>query len=287
MSSTQAFTNIVTPDALQAFSGDVLLFDCRSRLGDPDWGRAAYQDAHIAGAFYLSLDDDLAAPAETHPAPPGEESCSGRGRHPLPERQVFADKMAAFGVNADTQVVCYDDAGGAMAARAWWMLRWIGHHNVAVLDGGLAAWPLPLTADATPLRERGNLTLQSPLNAYVDVISLQERIDGGDAHLLDARTQARWAGLEEPIDPVAGHIPGAACLPFQENLDADGMFLPAEQLAARFAPWPDPVICYCGSGVTACHNLLALHIAGREGILYADSWSGWITDPDRPVGGQT
>ena len=203
------------------------------------------------------------------------------GRHPLPDPAYLRGRFRAWGVNDSDQIVVYDDAGGAFAARAWWCARWLGHQAVALLDGGLAAWTGPLS-QASPVVAPGNFSIRPPLTRTVDAATLLAELDG--ATLVDARAEARFAGREEPIDPVAGHIPGAVCLPFQANLAADGRFLPAAELQARFAGLPDDVVCYCGSGVTAAHNVLAMRIAGRaEPRLYPGSWSEWIRDPARPV----
>lgn len=255
-------------DALSALEETVKFLDCRSTLGDPDAGRRAYASGHIAGALFLSLDDDLAAT-------PG-----AGGRHPLPDPESLVDRLRALGINDSDQVVVYDDAGGAYAARAWWCLRWLGHEAVAVLDGGLQAWPAPLTTEVTR-PAAGNFSQRPSLTRSLDVATLVA--DRCAYQLIDARTQARFDGLEEPIDPVAGHIPGAICRPFQENLKENGTFRPASELARRF-PAGDDVVCYCGSGVTAAHNVLAMRVAGLpEPILYPGSWSEWIRDEARPI----
>ena len=177
----------------------------------------------------------------------------------------------------------YDDAGGAMAARAWWMLRWAGHAEVAVLNGGLAAWTGPIESGPAQQVEPSDFQPGDPLTRLITVDELMPLVEAGGHTLVDARAPGRFSGAEDPIDPVAGHIPGAVCTPFGGNLDEQGLFKPAQQLAARLPDDPD-AIYYCGSGVTAAHNILAAHIAGLpEPILYADSWSGWIRDPDRPV----
>ena len=263
------YDNIVSVgnlERLQDAGHPLTIRDCRAALGDAAWGRQAYAEGHIEGALYANLDEDLAAPPDH------------RGRHPLPDPAEFCATLGRWGISADQQVVVYDDAGGAYAARAWWMLRWVGHAKVAVLDGGLKHWHRPLVK-----------TSEAPLSTqFQQGAPLAETVAAEEAHaaasLLDARTEERWAGRAEPIDPVAGHIPGAVCLPFQENLDADGLFKSPAELTARFEGLDQPLVCYCGSGVTACHNILALHIAGISDVrLYADSWSGWITDPNRPV----
>ncbi len=274
------FDSVISPAKCRAELNSAAIFDCRAKLGDPAWGHQAFVLGHLPGAQHLDLDQDLALPPDT------------RGRHPLPPMDQWLATIQRLGVRNDQQVIVYDDAGGAFAARAWWMFRWVGHRAVAVLDGGLGAWQ----QNFADQMEQGPAAPGSPSH-FSQGPSLTRYIDGNtlhaailDAHppvLLDARTHARWAGLEEPIDPVAGHIPGAVCLPFQDNLDADGYFKSPADLAARFAPHIQDrgeIICYCGSGVTAAHNLLALHIAGvSEAVLYPDSWSGWITHPSRPV----
>jgi thiosulfate/3-mercaptopyruvate sulfurtransferase len=260
-------TTLIEPEAAAdaGFSGKFL--DCRARLGDARWGPAAYRAGHIEGAGYLSLDDDLADP-------PGVA-----GRHPLPDPERLATRLRALGVDDDDQVVVYDDAAGAFAARAWWCLRWLGHRAVAVLDGGLDAWPRPLTT-TIPAPPPGNFSIRPALTRIVDAAALTG--DPGRYRLLDARTVERFRGEVEPIDPVAGHIPGAVCMPFQDNLDERGYFRPAAELQARF-PTADDVVCYCGSGVTAAHNVLAMCHAGLpEPALYPGSWSEWISDPSRP-----
>jgi thiosulfate/3-mercaptopyruvate sulfurtransferase len=262
------YTTLIAPEiaAARGFSGKFI--DCRTRLGDPDWGLKAYQDGHIAGAAYLSLDHDLAAP-------PG-----AGGRHPLPDPARLVRRLEALGINDGDQVVVYDDAGGAFAARAWWCLRWLGHEAVALLDGGLDAWPAPLQKQSAS-EAPGNFSRRPPLTRVVDASAIADHSER--YRLLDARAEARFRGEEEPIDPVAGHIPGAVCVPFQGNLGPDGRFRSAAELRARF-PERDDVVCYCGSGVTAAHNVLAMRHAGLpEPALYPGSWSEWIRDPARPV----
>ena len=180
----------------------------------------------------------------------------------------------------------YDDASGAFAARAWWMLRWLGHANVAVLNGGLAHWSGPTESGPAAAVAVSDFSPADALTRSITSQELHQAVQDGNAPILvDARAKPRWAGTEEPIDPVAGHIPGAHCYPFQDNLREDGTFKSAEALRTRFNAAGATVVCYCGSGVTAAHNILAMHIAGLpEPILYADSWSGWITDPGRPIG---
>ena len=260
---------LIDVEALRKLYGQARLIDCRASLGDPGYGRRAHRQGHLPGAQHGDLDQDFAAP-------PGLS-----GRHPLPDRVALAERFAAWGVNDNDQLVFYDDAGGAFAGRGWWLARWCGHEAAAVLDGGLGAWPEALTTAAvTP--ERGNFSLRPPLTRTIGAAEIEAGRFG--LTLIDARARPRFDGLEEPIDPVAGHIPGAHCRPFQGNLGADGRFLPAPQLRERFAGLAENPVCYCGSGVTAAHNVLAMRVAGfDEPALYPGSWSEWISDPQRPV----
>ena len=257
-----------------------LILDCRFDLGQPAAGEAAYAQGHLPGARYVHLDRDLSAKR-------GAGAING-GRHPLPARETIAARFGALGVGDDTQVVLYDASGGTYAARAWWMLRWIGHANVAVLDGGLPAWQRAggaLVTTVPPQATAAQLTLKASLVGYVDATAVQANIASAANTLIDARGPDRYDGSAETIDPVGGHIPGAINLPFAGNLDANGCFKPAEALRTRFAAaiGGKPVIHQCGSGVTACHNLLAMKHAGLpEGVLYGGSWSEWIEDPTRP-----
>ncbi len=263
----QYLTLIDSTTLLKALDS-VKIFDCRASLADPQAGRRAFLENHIPGAQYLSLDEDLAAA-------PG-----AGGRHPLPEPEALAARLRTLGANNADQLVVYDDAGGAFAARAWWCLRWLGHQAVAVLDGGLNNWRGSLT-DALETATPGNFDLRSALTRTIDVNTLAT--SAVDYTLIDARSQPRFEGREEPIDPIAGHIPGALCRPFQDNLDEAGKFKDPPALAARFPAEGDSVVCYCGSGVTAAHNILAMRVAGiSEPLLYPGSWSEWIRSEDRP-----
>jgi thiosulfate/3-mercaptopyruvate sulfurtransferase len=264
------YTNIVSARALAEIGADCVLLDCRTRIGSPDWGAAQYAVGHLPGALHADLDTDLASV-------PG----SG-GRHPLPPRARWLACVRRWGIENSHQVVVYDDAGGAFAARAWWMLRWLGHASVAVLDGGLAAWSGTLTSGSEPQVSPSAFEPADPLTRIIEAGALSGSLVDYAGRLIDARDEKRFDGSTEPIDPVAGHIPGAVCLPFQGNLRPDGRFKSASELRTRFACYDDAV-CYCGSGVTACHNILAMHIAGLpEPQLFVDSWSGWIADPSRP-----
>ncbi|MBW2267464.1 MAG: sulfurtransferase [Deltaproteobacteria bacterium] len=245
------------------------VLDCRASLADLEHGRRVFAQGHIPGAQHADLDDDLAKPA-------GEG-----GRHPLPDPVALVAKLCAWGISDADQLVAYDDAGGAFAGRAWWLLRWLGHEQVAVLDGGLAAWRGELSQD-TSLPSPGRFTRRTSLVRVVEADAIVSEL--GALALVDARAQPRFDGREEPIDPVAGHIPGAVCLPFQGNLDDAGHFLSAAELRERFDSLGDDPVCYCGSGVTAAHNVLAMRIAGLpEPRLYPGSWSEWILDPSRPM----
>lgn len=263
-------------------SPGLVILDCRFALEDPDYGRCSYAEGHIEGAQYADLERHLSGPVTK----------GVTGRHPLPVADTLAQQLRAWGINADTDVVLYDDGPGAFAARAWWLLAWLGKRDgVFILDGGLKAWHaagLPLSLDA-PVIELGTFAGTPDNHLLLDAEHLQKRLGQPGLTLLDARAQPRFRGEVEPIDPVAGHIPGAQCAAFSENLGSDGRFLPVEQLKQRFADLlkgrsPDELVAYCGSGVTACHNLFALSLAGYPlGKLYAGSWSEWITDPAREI----
>ncbi len=251
--------------------------DCRASLTNLGHGQAAYRAAHIPGACFADLATDLSGPIE-----PGVT-----GRHPLPEPGALAATFSRLGVGADTQIVAYDAGNGAFAARLWWLARWLGHGRVAVLDGGLAAWQAagyPVEG-GDGVRMARHFPIRASLTRTVSTRDIESRADS--LLLLDARAEARFKGEVEPIDPVAGHIPGALCLPFEGNLDGANRFLDPATLRLRFVdqlPATTTVACYCGSGVTACHNILAMRHAGLgEAALYAGSFSEWITDPHRPV----
>ncbi|WP_030734804.1 sulfurtransferase [Streptomyces griseus] len=249
-----------------------VLLDVRWRLGGPH-GRADYEAGHLPGAVFVDLDQDLASPA------------GGGGRHPLPDPEVFGAAMRRAGIGQDTPVVVYDGGQGWAAARAWWLLRWAGHRDVRVLDGGLAAWAGDLSTDV-PHPAEGDFRPKPGALPTLDADSAAAFARSG--LLLDARAAERYRGDVEPIDRVGGHIPGAVSAPTDENTGADGRYLPAEQLAARFAglgaeAGAEGVGVYCGSGVSGAHQVLALEIAGLTGILYPGSWSEWSADPSRPV----
>ena len=266
--------------ALQAGAAPALLLDCRFQLADPGYGARAYADGHLPGAHYLHLDDDLSG------------SKTGRnGRHPLPELATLAARLAALGVGDARQVVAYDDAGGMFAARAWWLMRLMGPAEVAVLDGGVAAWCVAGGSLETgvPAAQRAVFSRRVPLEGTVSCAAVLDNLAAPAFVVVDARGADRFAGQNETIDPIAGHIPGARNRPFMQNLEAAGRFKAPETLAAEwrqvFAGVPaEAVVHQCGSGVTACHNLLALAHAGLPGgRLYPGSWSEWCSDPARPV----
>ncbi len=281
MTHTALISATALQQALQAPRNDTLVLDCSFDLTDPGAGRRAFETGHIPGAVYVSLDDTLSG-AKT-----------GRnGRHPLPERAAFAQAVATLGVNAGSQVVAYDNMGGMYAARLWWMLRWAGHAAVAVLDGGLAAWKAASDAverGASEARAPGDFALRDSLVTtalYADVLA---NIDSGERLVIDARAPDRFRGENETLDPVGGHIPGAANRLFRNNLGPDGRFKSADDLRAEFSALiggraPAHLIHQCGSGVTACHNLLAMEVAGLGGAaLYAGSWSEWCAQPGAPI----
>lgn len=276
--------HLIAPQQLAERLGapKLVILDCRFALDDVDHGQRSYAEGHVAGAHFADLERDLSGPVTK----------GVTGRHPLPDPDVLVQRLRSWGIDNDSQVVLYDDGPGAFAARAWWLLAWLGKRDgVSVLDGGLKAWHaarLPLSLDA-PQRREGNFSGQPDLQLLLDAGQLGQHLGEPALTLLDARALPRFRGEVEPIDPVAGHIPGAHCAAFTENLGPDGCFLPPEQLRQRFAALldgrqPEALVAYCGSGVTACHNLFALCLAGYPlARLYAGSWSEWITDPQRPV----
>ena len=280
--TTPGYSTLIDAATLAAQLQDdaLVVFDCRAELGNQRWGEAQYAESHIPGAQFLHLERDLSGPISAH-----------SGRHPLPDPAKFARRLAELGAASGMQIVAYDQGNGAYAARLWWLARWIGHARVAVLDGGLAAWRaagLPLESQVRSPRPR-HLEVTLDPHASVDSATVAELRQRPGTLLVDARGANRFAGRDETIDPVAGHIPGARNLPFTGNLGADGRFLSADALRGRWqvmlgSQSPAALIAMCGSGVTACHNLLALEHAGLGGgRLYAGSWSEWIRDPHRPV----
>jgi len=279
--SYNALIDVSRLQALIAAGTPLVVIDASFDLADPAAGERAYAAGHLPGAHYAHLDRDLSG-AKT-----------GRnGRHPLPTREAFATTAARLGITPETQVVTYDAQGGMYAARLWWMLRWIGHGAVAVLDGGLSAWSaagnaLSQQAPATPGASADLYPLGESLAPSLGGDALLARL--GQVRLIDARAGERFRGEVEPLDQLAGHIPGASNRFFKDNLQADGRFKPAAALREDFAALlgahaPAEVVHQCGSGVTACHNLLAMEFAGLGGSqLYPGSWSEWSSDPTRPV----
>lgn len=266
---------------LRAGTESVLPCDCSFDLADPGAGRRAYEAGHLPGAAYFDLDRDLSA------------AKNGRnGRHPLPARADFVARLGAAGVDAQTLLVAYDDAGGAYAARLWWLALWVGHERVCLLDGGIAAWRAAHGAVETGAPRPCSpaaLALRPPRVASVDYPTLRAGPDSTRRLIVDARAPERFRGESETLDPVAGHIPGAVNRCFRDNLGSDGRFKPAAQLRAEWLALmagrqPSELVQQCGSGVSACHNLLAMAVAGLPGsLLYPGSWSEWCAQPDAPV----
>lgn len=258
-----------------------VIVDCRFNLLDTAAGRTAYERSHIPGARYADLDRDLARP----PA-------AGEGRHPLPDPEAFAARLGAWGIDSESTVVAYDDGSGAIAARLWWLLRWLGHERNLVLDGGFAAWTasgLPVESGEAKGWRAASYTPRRVDTAAVVTTDELPGLQRAGSLVVDARAAPRYRGEQEPIDPVAGHVPGAVNRPFSSNVDAAQRFRPAAELRAELTDLlagrsPEQLVAMCGSGVTACHLLLAMAAAGLDGgKLYAGSWSEWIRDPNRPV----
>jgi thiosulfate/3-mercaptopyruvate sulfurtransferase len=279
------YTTLIESAALAAHLNDPswIVVDCRHDLMNLAAGREAYAAGHIPGALFADMETGLSG---------ARHDANGRfrGRHPLPEKDAFIELLRSWGVNDDSQVVAYDAHGGMFASRLWWMLRWVGHEAVAVLDGGLPAWQAqkrPVASDAAAPRARGNIALRESLVTTVDVGQVLHNVEHGGRTIVDARAPDRFRGENETIDPVGGHIPGAKNRFFKDNLQPDGRFKTPEQLKAELGVAvgdPKNAIMQCGSGVTACHNLLALDVAGLPGAaLYPGSWSEWCADPKRAV----
>ena len=279
------YTTLIEPAALAAHVNDPkwVVVDCRHDLMNLAAGRDAHAAGHIPGAVFADMETELSG---------AKRDAAGhfRGRHPLPEKDAFIELLRGWGVDDDTQVVAYDAHGGMFAARLWWMLRWVGHAAVAVLDGGLPAWQAagqPVVTDTPSPRASGNIKARPALVTTVDVAAVLHNVEHGGRTIVDARAPDRFRGENETIDPVGGHIPGAQNRFFKDNLQADGRFKAPEQLKAELGVAvgdPQNAIMQCGSGVTACHNLLALEVAGMPGAaLYPGSWSEWTADPQRAV----
>jgi thiosulfate/3-mercaptopyruvate sulfurtransferase len=283
----QTYTTLIELSELAVHMGDAdwAVLDCRSELARPEWGANAYAEGHIPSAIHAHLDRDLSSPVTPT-----------SGRHPLPSIEALVATLGSWGIDENVQVVAYDQSNGAYASRLWWLLRWVGHDRVAVLNGGFAAWQqagLPVSKQRG-VREPRRFSARPPLAALVLTVELEKlhaagHLASGQRTLIDARGADRFAGQNEIIDPIAGHVPGARNHPFTRNVDPQGRFLPAATLRSQWLETlrgkpPSTAIAMCGSGVTACHNLLALEVAGLQGVgLYAGSWSEWIRDAARPV----
>jgi len=274
----KTFTTLITADELQQLGAGVVLIDASFDLADTQAGERSHAQTHLPGAHYLHLDRELSG-AKT----------GSNGRHPLPAREDFARLVGSLRITPSTQVVAYDAQGGSYAARAWWLLRWLGHRAVAVLDGGALAWPGPLSHEPVS-RDAAAAPYPASAEPAMPTIAAEALLHRlGKQPLLDARAGERFRGEVEPLDARAGHIPGALNRFFRDNLQADGRFKDADTLRAEFASLlgaatPAEVVQQCGSGVTACHNLLAMEHAGLgTSTLYPGSWSEWSSDPARPV----
>jgi thiosulfate/3-mercaptopyruvate sulfurtransferase len=275
-----AYTTLVDLDALRHHLDDPawLVVDCRHSLQDFALGRRLYGESHVPGAFFADVERDLSG-----------VKTGTNGRHPLPDPAVFASFLEGLGARDETQIVAYDAGGDMFAARLWFLCRWIGHDSAAVLDGGFAAWTAaghPVTTQLPHRRERGSLTLRLRPELVVDAAFVHMHINDPSICIVDARAADRFAGFNETMDPVAGHIPGARNRPFKENFAADLRWKSPESLREAFAEFgsPERVVHQCGSGVSAAANHLAMEHAGLRGSrVYAGSWSEWISDPARPV----
>jgi len=261
---------------------DWVVVDCRHDLVNLAFGREAYAGGHLPGAVFADMETELSGPKR------GEDGVF-RGRHPLPSKEALVETLRSWGVNDGTQVIAYDAHGGMYAARLWWLLRWLGHEAAAVLDGGLPAWQAlgqPVVTEVAS-KPRGSVDARAPFVPTVTVAEVLENIESARRTVVDARAADRFRGENETVDPVGGHIPGARNRFFKNNLQDDGRFKAAQQLREEFGAViedPSQAIMQCGSGVTACHNLLALEVAGLTGAaLYPGSWSEWSSDPTRPV----
>ncbi len=277
------YKTIISAEALKAEldNPSLAVMDCRFYLGEPELAYQEYLEAHIPGAVYVHLNRDLS----------GEIIPGKTGRHPLPDSQTFAERLSSWGIDDTVQVVAYDNAGGAMAARLWWMLRWLGHDRVAVLNGDWRAWVkagYPVESGQRT-RERKEFPPREHPEYMVDSEFVNQVREDDGYLVLDARAAERYWGLEEPLDKIAGHIPGAVTAPYELNLNGEGYFLAPAALRERFENLlnglpPERVVVYCGSGVTSIHNLIAMVEAGFDmPRLYPGSWSEWITDPERPI----
>ena len=259
---------------------DFIIFDCRCDISDSSYGVNAYNEGHIENAIFVDVDHDLAS-----------EKTANSGRHPLPDPQLLSEKLSQWGMTNNKQAIVYDDAGGAFASRMWWILKWLGHTNVAVLDGALGAWMSnggKLSTKPT-IFERHVFNPSIKNDMHVSIKDVEEAQYKMSKLILDARSKERYLGIKDEVDPVAGHIPGAISHPLGKNLDKNGHFRSPEELKLNFNKLigdtaSSDIISMCGSGITACHNILALEISGIKGVpLYVGSWSEWITDKSRPI----
>ena len=259
---------------------DFIIFDCRCDISDSSYGVNAYNEGHIENSIFVDVDHDLAS-----------EKTANSGRHPLPDPQLLSEKLSQWGMTNNKQAIVYDDAGGAFASRMWWILKWLGHTNVAVLDGALGAWMSnggKLSTKPT-IFERDVFNPGIKNDMHVSIKDVEEAQYKMSKLILDARSKERYLGIKDEVDPVAGHIPGAISHPLGKNLDKNGHFRSPEELRLNFNKLigdtaSSDIISMCGSGITACHNILALEISGIKGVpLYVGSWSEWITDKSRPI----
>ena len=294
-----AYSTLISVDQLQALraSGQPhTVFDCSFLLTEPQAGEAMYAEAHIAGALYAHLDQHLSAAKDPVTGQPAPGSSASGGRHPLPTREAFAAWLGSVGFDNTQQAVVYDRQGANYCGRLWWMLKWAGHENVAVLDGGLQAWQAAggaIESGAAPSRSASDYALAPEQTALVTIDTIASKVgkstSPGGQTVIDARATPRFRGEIEPLDPVAGHIPGALNRPFNLNIGADGYFRPAAELRAAFDALlagrdPATVVHHCGSGVSAVPNIIAMELAGLgRTALFAGSWSEWCSDPARPV----
>jgi len=282
MSATESSNILINVEQLRAHLNDTgwCIVDVRHDLFDAEAGIQAYQAGHIPGAVFAGIDTQLSG-----------KKTGINGRHPLPRRDDLVETFRGWGVNADTQIVAYDAHGGQFASRLWWLARWLGHQQVALLDGGWPTWfsATQLSSQEVPKKTRGEFSAGDSLMPLATVDQVLRSLDVGDRMLIDARTAERYRGEQEPIDPVAGRIPGARNRPWQQNLNPDQTFKSVRELRSEFAELleqrsPGQITHQCGSGVTACHNVFAMELAALPGsALYSGSWSEWIADPARPV----
>jgi thiosulfate/3-mercaptopyruvate sulfurtransferase len=259
-------------------NSNLLVIDCRFSLNDPSAGKSTYEKDHIPGAVFIDLEKDLSSPITQH-----------GGRHPLPDFENLTNKLGQLGIDQQTEVIAYDNEGGPFAARLWWLLKRLGHEKVAIVDGGYSSWvkaEFPVTSETPQLKQRKYVPVNQSNWEFVTAEYVKSKLGNCDLQLIDSRERNRYLGLEEPIDKIAGHIPGAVNFFWKDVLTPDGFLKSTEELRTHFGSL-DPnreVIVYCGSGVSACPNILALKQAGFEKVkLYAGSWSDWISYPDHPV----